>query len=167
MILVMVTLLLGAVIPAAAAGVAPFIMAQQEEDASLGEQEEEGLADMIVSDVLDDESVVVLDQDNTAEQDAAGIGLQDQDSAQEQEAAQDAANTDFDVQEGVQQQLPSPSPPPTEPPGEEPPNEEPPGPPPEEPGATVITITGTTSDEKVLIQENLHESFLITVSFNL
>jgi hypothetical protein len=69
MILVMVTLLLGAVIPAAA-GVAPFIMAQQqeEEETSLGEQEKVGLADSIVSDVLDDESVVVVDQDNTAEQ---------------------------------------------------------------------------------------------------
>lgn len=85
---------------AAAGGVVPFAIAQ-EEQASLGE--DNSLADSIVSDFLDDHNDVVVDQQhNTAEQDAANLGLQDQDGLQEAEQEQDAANTnvDSDVQEG-------------------------------------------------------------------
>jgi hypothetical protein len=137
MILTMVPTLLGAVIisTATAAGLAPSVIAQQQEETSLGEEEED-LADSIVSDVLDDHDVV--DQDNTADQDDANVGLQDQGGTQEGESAQDAANTnvDSDVQVGEQSPLtepltrpdepPTPTPPPPddgEPPQVEPPEE--------------------------------------------
>jgi hypothetical protein len=87
--------------------------------------------------VLEDDNefgdeAAAVEQDNTAEdQDAASIGLQDEDATQEQEQEQDAANTnvDFDLQVGVQQPPPpppepTPTPPPPEPPTEEPPEEE-------------------------------------------
>jgi Ca2+-binding RTX toxin-like protein len=74
-----------------------------------------------------------VDQDNTEDQDAANVGLQDQDGIQEQDSAQDAANrnVDVDVQEGVQREQPPP--PPTEPPEEPPGPPGPPGPPPPPP----------------------------------
>jgi hypothetical protein len=54
-----------------------------------------------------------VDQHNTAEQDPANVGVQDQDSVQEQQEAQVTANTnvDSDMQEGGQ--LPPPLPPST------------------------------------------------------
>jgi hypothetical protein len=61
------TLLCASVVPAAAGVIA------QEEEASLGE---DSLADGIVSDVLNDHNVV--DQGNTAEQDAAVLSIQEQ-----------------------------------------------------------------------------------------
>jgi hypothetical protein len=83
--------------------------------------------------VLDDNNQfgdedAAIDQDNTEDQDDANVGLQDQDEVQEQDEAQDAANTNFDldVQEGVQQEFPLPTPTPTQPPGQ-------PGEPPEDP----------------------------------
>lgn len=111
----------------AAGGVVPFAIAQEEE-ASLGEEDD--LADRIVSDVLDDQSIV--DQDNTAEQDIANVGLQDQDTTQKEDQVQDAANTnvDLDILEGEQSPLtepPTPRPPDDggqPPPGGEPPLEE-------------------------------------------
>ena len=141
MILMMVlTLLLGAAViisTATAAGLAPSVIAQQQEQASLGEEQEESLADSIVSNVLDDHNIEVVDQDNSAEQVAANVGVQDQDSTQEEELAQEAANknVDFDVSVGgLQQSLPS-TPPPDE---EQPPTQSPgpigpPGPPPPPP----------------------------------
>jgi hypothetical protein len=71
--LVMATtaLLVSTAAVAAAGGVVPFAIAQ-EEQASLGE-EDDILADGIVSDVLDDQNVV--DQHSTAEQDAANTNV--------------------------------------------------------------------------------------------
>jgi hypothetical protein len=73
-----------------------------------------------------------INQDNTEDQDAANLGLQDEDATQEEEQAQHAANlnVDFDIQ--VAQQLPPPplpveEEPPTEPPIEPPTPECPPG----------------------------------------
>jgi hypothetical protein len=77
-----------------------------------------------------------VDQDNTAEQDIANVGLQDQDTTQKEDQVQDAANTnvDFDILEGEQSPLTEPPTPPTPrpspddggqpPPGGEPPLEE-------------------------------------------
>jgi hypothetical protein len=109
--LVMATtaLLVSTAVVAAARGVLPFAIAQ-EEQASLGEQDS-SLTDGIVSDVLDDDrnNVVVDQQHNTAEQDAANLVLQDEDTMQEQDAAQDAANrnVDSDVQIGEQVEPPT------------------------------------------------------------
>jgi hypothetical protein len=54
------------------------------------------------------DEAAAIGQDNEAEQDAANVGLQDEDATQEQEQEQDAANTnlDLDVQEGVQRPPP-------------------------------------------------------------
>jgi hypothetical protein len=161
---------------AAAGGVVPFAIAQ-EEQASLGEEEqEETLADSIVSNVLDDQNV---NQANTAEQDDANLGLQDQDATQEGESAQDATNTnvDRDVQVGVQREQQTPptqsreEPPTTEPPGTpgkpgEPGPTEPPGPPPppEEPGPTIITITGTNIGEFINIDKEAHDAEICSTS---
>jgi hypothetical protein len=102
-------LLVSTAVVAAARGVLPFAIAQ-EEQASLGEQDS-SLTDGIVSDVLDDDrnNVVVDQQHNTAEQDAANLVLQDEDTMQEQDAAQDAANrnVDSDVQIGEQVEPPT------------------------------------------------------------
>lgn len=67
------TALLVSAAVAAAGGVVPFAIAQ-EEQASLGE--DNSLADGIVSEVLDDHNNVVVDQQhNTAEQDAANTNV--------------------------------------------------------------------------------------------
>src|SRR5919106_6278544 len=97
---------------AAAGGVLPFAIAQ-EEQASLGE--EDSLADGIISDVLDDD-FNVLDQQNTAEQDTANVGVQGQDSVQEQDSTQDASNTNLDSDVQIGGQLPPPLAPTPEPP---------------------------------------------------
>ena len=118
MILVKVTLLLlCAVIISAAAGVAPsFVIAQQEEeDTSLGEEEED-LANGIVSNVIDGSG----DNDNEEENDdgAAGdddtntqvaVPVTDQDQDQDQGAANLALNEALDV---TMQRIPTPTPPP-------------------------------------------------------
>jgi hypothetical protein len=127
------TALLVSAAVAAAGGVVPFAIAQ-EEQASLGE-EDDTLADGIVSDVLDDQNVV--DQHNTAEQDAANT------------------NVDSDVQVGGEGQLQAP-PSTTEPPGPTPPPPPPP-PPTEEEDTTPPTLTvpedmtvGTNSPDAVV-----------------
>ncbi|MDQ3966764.1 MAG: HYR domain-containing protein [Thermoproteota archaeon] len=145
--LVMAALLVSAAV--AAAGImVPFAIAQEEE-ASLGE-EQDSLADGIISDVLDDDENVIDEQDNTADQDAANLGTQDQGAAQEQDTVQDAAQEDFDVQvgEAVQQSQ------------EQPPETEPPPPPPEEdttpPVLTVpedIVVEATSADGAVVTFE--------------
>jgi hypothetical protein len=87
-----------------------------------------------------------IEQDNTAEQDDANVGAQEQ----EQESAQDAANTDVDVQEGVQQ-----PPPPTEPPGLPPPPPPPPDdgepPPLRENGRIVFSATRGDNDWDIYV----------------
>jgi hypothetical protein len=64
------------------------------------------------------DDIAVIDQENIAEQNAANIGIQEQDLTQTIDQIQQAANlnVDFDVQVGVQQ----PPPPLTQPPGAEP-----------------------------------------------
>ena len=134
------TLLCASIVPAVA-GVLPFAIAQEEE-ASLGE--EETLADSIVSNVLDDQNVAVVDQDNTAEQDAANLDLQDQIGTQEEELAQDATNTnvDSDVLKGEQSPLTEP---PTRP--EEPPR--PPTPPPDDDGLPTPPVEPPVENGKI------------------
>jgi hypothetical protein len=65
------------------------------------------------------DDVPVIDQDNTADQDALNVGIQTQD--QDQDLTQEAANIDVDVQEAEQVQqppgLPGPEPTPQCPPG--------------------------------------------------
>jgi hypothetical protein len=55
-----------------------------------------------------------IDQDNTADQGGANLGLQDEDAAQDQDTQQDATQDDLEVQVGdsVQQQSQQPPPPP-------------------------------------------------------
>ena len=67
--LVMATtaLLVSTAAVAAAGGVLPSAIAQEEQEASLGLEQDSSLADGIVSDVLDDHNNVVVDQQhNTA-----------------------------------------------------------------------------------------------------
>jgi hypothetical protein len=84
------------------------------------------------------DDVAIVDQDNVANQDAANIGIQEQDLTQTIDQVQDAANlnVDFDVQVGIQQPPPPPPtqpPGPAEPPAPEPAEPEPPAPEPAEP----------------------------------
>jgi hypothetical protein len=70
--------------------IAVTISFAQQEETSLGEKEEEDLAGNIISNVLDSGDDRNLDQDNnTADQDAANVGLQDEDLTQEQEEEQE------------------------------------------------------------------------------
>ncbi len=96
-----------AAVAAAAGGVLPFAITQ-EELASLGQEQEETLADSIVSNVLDDQNVEVGEQDNTAKQGAANVGVQDQDLTQDltQDQTAENFNFDFDFQYGFQVDTP-------------------------------------------------------------
>jgi hypothetical protein len=126
---------------------AEAVLEEQEVDNEVTTTEDSSADDNVQendNDFGDDDTVV--DQDNEADEDAANVGVQDQDTTQEVEQEQDAANlnVDRDVQVGVQQ------PPPPPPPEEEPPTPppEPPGPePPEEQGIFCASVNvGTVQD---------------------
>jgi hypothetical protein len=114
---------------------AEAVLEEQEVDNEATTTEDSSADDNVLendNDFGDDDTVV--DQDNEADQDAANVGVQEQDTTQDIEQEQDAANlnVDRDVQIGIQQPLPPPPPPEEEPPTQPP--TEPPGPPPEERG---------------------------------
>jgi hypothetical protein len=54
------------------------------------------------------DDVAIVDQDNLADQDAANVGIQDQDLTQIMDQEQLAENFNFDVNVQVAQQLPPP-----------------------------------------------------------
>jgi hypothetical protein len=56
------------------------------------------------------DDVAIVDQDNLADQDAANVGIQDQDLTQIMDQEQLAENFNFDVNVQVAQQLPPPPP---------------------------------------------------------
>jgi hypothetical protein len=92
-----------------------------------------------------------IGQDNEAHEDAVNLGVQDQETTQEQDQTQDSVNTnlDFDAQIGIQRPPPPPpeeEEPPTQPPGTpgEPGPPGPIGPPPEEEGVFCVSAAEET-----------------------